>query len=108
MRYKIGENIQLGGLLPANATVTIRVLSMATDTLLALSSNVCSESSVIPGLYMWSTGNIADSVTGYSTMYYEMTDGVNIVSGKFTFGGYVENVVPAGVVADAVWDKDLG
>ena len=92
MRYKLSEDIILAGKLAPGATVTVKVLDLATDTFVSLSTSSCSESSKIAGLYLWSTSNIAIAVTGYKNCYYEMTDGINFVSGKFVYGGYIEDM----------------
>jgi len=92
MRYKLSEDIILAGKLTVGATVTIKILDLATDTFIALTSNSCTESSNIPGLYLWSTNNITTTVTGYKNCYYEMTDNSNTISGKFVYGGYIEDM----------------
>ena len=107
MRYKTSENVTLGALLPIGATVTIRVLNLDTDTLIGVSSNACVESLVIPGVFRWTTSNIVDIVTQYTTLYYEMTDGTVVVGGKFVYGGYIDAIGTPVEIADAVWDKDL-
>ncbi len=90
MRYKLSENIILAGKLPAGINVTINVLQLQNDEFMLLDSEVCIESDKVPGLYMWSTSNIKDTIDNYSNMYYEMTDGENVISGKFVMGGYIE------------------
>ncbi len=90
MRYKLSEDIVLSCKLPADKTVTIKLLDLATDSLIATTLDNCPESAIISGLYRWSTVNIDSSITGYKNIYYEMTDGVNIVSGKFVYGGYID------------------
>ncbi len=112
MRYKLSENITLAGKLPAGATVTIRVVDLDIDALVTLTTDVCSESGVINGMYRWNTSNITSSITGYKNMYYEMTDGTNTVSGKFIYGGYVDtqstdisNIPTAAENAQALVDK---
>ena len=90
MRYKLSEDITLIGKLPSAGTVTIRVLDLETDTLISLASDSCTESAIISGLYRWGTSNISSTITGYKNLYYEMTDGTNTVSGKFVYGGYID------------------
>ena len=108
MRYKTNENIPLTGLLPVGSTVTIRILNLSTDTLVPVDSNVCVESLVIPGVFVWNTLNITGTIDSYTSMYYEMTNGVVVVSGKFVYGGYIDILGTPVEVADAVWNKDLG
>ena len=90
MRYKLSEDIVLAGKLPEGSTVTVKVLNMVDDTLIALDTAVCPESSYIAGLYRWSTSSITTALTGYVSCYYEMTDGTNTISGKFVYGGYID------------------
>ena len=107
MRYKTSENVTVGALLPIGSTVTIRLLNLTTDTLVGIASDVCAESLIIPGVFRWSTTNIVDVVTQYTTLYYEMTDGNVVVGGKLVYGGYVDTLGTPIEIADAVWDKDL-
>ena len=91
MRYKLSEDISLAGKLPAGATVSVKIIDLATDSIVALTSNSATESLNIPGLYLWNTSNISSAVSGYKSCYYEFTDGANVVSGKFVYGGYMED-----------------
>lgn len=91
MRYKLNEDIILAGNLPPGSSVGIQLLNMETDTIINTSTAICSESAVVPGLYTWSTSNITDSLVGYVNVYYEIAGGSQKVSGKFIYGGYIED-----------------
>lgn len=108
MRYKLNEDVTLIGSLPSSSTVTVRLVNMDNDTLVALTTDVCVESVVVPGVYRWNTSNISTPLEGYINCYYEMTDGINIVSGKLVYGGYVDTLGNPLENAAAVWGHELG
>jgi hypothetical protein len=90
VRYKLTEEVTLAGKLPAGTTVTIKVLDLETDTLVPLAVDLCVESAIIPGLYRWDTTNFSSDIATYKNFYYEMTNGDEVVSGKFVYGGYID------------------
>ena len=108
MRYKLNEDVVLASNLPEGNSVTISVLDLANDTVVIVSNDVCTESSIVAGLYTWSTSNIASVPQVYKNYYYEMTDGTNKVAGKFVYGGYVDAIGTVQEVVDGVWTKELG
>jgi len=111
MRYGITENSVLVGQLPTGGTVTIKLIDLATDNLITLTSNACVESLNIPGLYMWNTNSLAvDAIIGYSNVLYEMTDGIEKYYGKIVIGGYVDSngtVDLTGIITDLTEVLDL-
>jgi hypothetical protein len=61
MRYVKTENTILAGELAPSSTVKIKLINMQSDELLTINSNVCIESTHIPGTYLWNTSNIDSS-----------------------------------------------
>jgi len=104
MRYGLTENSVLVGQLPTGGTVTIKLIDLATDNLISLTNNNCTESLNMPGVYMWNTNNLAvGAITGYSNVLYEMSDGVEKYYGKIVIGGYVDSngtVDLTGIITD--------
>lgn len=105
MRYELSENIAIGGILPTGVNVTIEVIDMLSDTPVVLSSNACTESIHINGLYVWTTDNITTAPNGYSVMFYRMSDGTNNVQGKFVYGGYVNDQIDSTALIDGKMDN---
>jgi len=93
MRYSIEETTTLVGLFDTGLSVTIKVIDLNTDTLIDLTTNVCTESSNIPGVYLFSTSNINLNVdTGIVNLLYEMIDeNGKKYYGKFSMGGYIDD-----------------
>lgn len=97
MRYSKDEESILVGMLPEGLdNVTIEVLNLKTDTVMDLTDNRCVESSKFPGVYIWSTNNMAAANTnGYINLLYRMT-GITTTGkpityyGKFVYSGYVD------------------
>jgi hypothetical protein len=96
MRYSVDEENGLIGIFATGKTVTIKLLNIITDTLVDITTNVCHESTKIPGVYIWSTSNIINSkeyLDTYVNMLYEMrSDDDKVYYGKFIYGGYVEKL----------------
>jgi len=92
MRYASSENTTLLGKFSPGKRVTITILDLQTDKQVNLSSDICFESNILPGLYLWNTSNINDlALMGYHDMYYRMMDqDGNTFDGKFVLGGYVD------------------
>lgn len=68
MRYAnstLGETPIAEAVLPTGEVVTVEVIDPATDTLFALSSNVATELTNMPGLYAWSFANLVSPPTGF-------------------------------------------
>lgn len=106
MRYKEEETTSLVGKLDSAKEVTIKVVHAGTDTLMNVSSNVCTESQHIPGMYIWETSNMATALTG--AFIYQMTDGVKVSPGKFTRGDAMEYLTEAPTVEaiyEGTWKK---
>ena len=106
MRYELGENIAVGGILPSGTTVTVEIIDMLTDSVVPLSDSSCIESAHIEGLYVWTTENISAEIVGYRVLFYRMTDGENYVQGKFVYGEHLTNISASiETIPDKVWDE---
>jgi hypothetical protein len=101
MRYKLGEGATIAGILPTGGSVTVKIIDMASDILLSLSSSSCTESSHISGVYLFDIDNITTPITDYTNCLYEMTDGSDKHYGKFVLGGYPESLASKGDVYGA-------
>lgn len=91
MRYSHNEDTSLLASMTPGKNVTIQILHLATGNLINLVTDVCNESTQMPGLYTWRTSNIDEPslLTDYHDLYYRMTDeDGKFFEGKFTFGGY--------------------
>lgn len=75
MRYAIGENSVLVGEFPPGSTVRIKILILENDNLLTLNTDVCLESSKLPGIYTWKTSNINinNNINGLVNLLFVMT-----------------------------------
>jgi hypothetical protein len=94
MRYSVTENTYLVGQFLPGRTVTIKVLNLSNDVLLSIRTDVCVESKAIPGIYIWSTGNITTPITTMTSLIYVMTskeDGRTYI-GKLVYGGLIEEL----------------
>lgn len=84
------EPIAIGIFTPGD-TVTIQVLDLATDTLLAITppANDCIESTQIPGFFYWDGANLDTALTGFHQCLYVMTNAAGRThAGKLVIGGY--------------------
>lgn len=102
MRYSGTEETILVGIFKPNSTVTIKILDIAHDDEIPLVTNVCYESDILPGVYMWSTLNIdASRIDEYNNLLYEMKDNDgNVYYGKFIIGGYVDKEIDLSAIQD--------
>lgn len=94
MRYSVTEDTYLVGQFLPGRTVTIKVLNPGPDVLLSVRTNVCIESTAIPGMYLWSTENITTPITTMTSLIYVMTskeDGRTFI-GKLVYGGLIEEL----------------
>ncbi len=96
MRYSNDESAILVGLFNPGQVVTIKVVNLQTDAVIALDTSTCLESEQIPGMYRWSTTTISDNslTADFYNLFYEMTaeDGERFY-GKFIYGGYVDKAI---------------
>jgi hypothetical protein len=99
MRYSNSENTWLLGNFPSGGDVTIKVINLSTDNLETLTSDVCTESANIAGLYKFDV-NLNMTNSDYKNFAYEMFDGSNRFRGKFVYGGYVDGT--QGII-DNLW-----
>lgn len=95
MRYATasrGEYIYAGGIFQPSRTVLITVIDVATDSALALDDDACTESTVQPGLYVWSSANLTVQPTGLTHCIYVMEDQSSgqMHVDKFIIGGFPE------------------
>lgn len=93
MRYTTQEGSDgtvLAGMLPAGGAVTITIIDMKNDLPLDLNTVMCTESTNIPGVYLFDIANITNSVNTFTNCLYSMTDGTKTFYGKFVINGYVE------------------
>ena len=99
MRYVKTENTILAGELSPSSTAKIKLINMQSDELLTINSNVCTESTHIPGTYLWNTSNIDSSLFSNLTtpmnvlyMMYNVSDPTKTFKGKFVIGGELNNL----------------
>lgn len=99
MRYVKTENTILAGELSPSSTVKIKLINMQSDELLIINSNICTESTHIPGTYLWNTSNIDSSLFSNLTtpmnvlyMMYNVSDPTKTFKGKFVIGGELNNL----------------
>lgn len=93
MRYAKEEQAILVGKFKPGSIVTIKLIELSNDNLVEVTNNICVESEHLPGIFLWSTSDIADdSLVGYSNLLYLMSDetGKEFI-GKFVYGGYTDN-----------------
>jgi hypothetical protein len=81
MKYNTKGTILLG-YLPIDHSVTITLVNIKTDTLINVSSNICNESTVQPGLYYFNTNNIIDEIESVEIAYIMKTDVGETYGGK--------------------------
>jgi len=97
MRYSESEITTLVGIFKPSQVVKIKIIEVSNDQLVTLVSDTCIESQHMPGVYMWKTTNINQTLlagNGYTNMVYQMTcDQGKVFHGKFVFGGYVDDKV---------------
>jgi hypothetical protein len=91
MRYTNKENTVLAGKLPAGNTVTIKIIDMETDTPVILTSDVCNESSSIPGIYLFNLEGNMNKPNEMKNYLYVMSDGNSQFMGKFVYGGELQD-----------------
>lgn len=87
MRYSSNETTVLGGFFEEGKTVTIKIIDSVGE-LVGVDNSVCTASSGESTLYLWDTANMA---ADEGTYFYVMTDGVDTMPGKFTYGGSVDS-----------------
>lgn len=92
MRYSNSESTKMLGTFDTGSTVTIKVINLDTDTLESLTSNSCTESTHISGMFYWDISNLQNRPNGYQTYAYEMTDGTSTFYGKWVDGGVYDHV----------------
>jgi hypothetical protein len=84
-----GEKPVAVGVFLTGDTVTIQVLNLATDALIPLDDNSCTESAQISGLFLWDSDNFTTQPTDFTQLVYVMT---NVAGrqhpGKFVIGGF--------------------
>lgn len=108
MRYKEEETTSLVGKLGSGKDVTIKVVHASSDTLIDVSTDVCTESQHIAGMYCWESSNMVTTLTG--AFLYEMTDGTKVSPGKFTRGGameYLTTILTVDDLFDGTWGRKI-
>ena len=114
MRYSTTEDTVLVAILRSGLTATIKIIDLINDNVISISSNACTESEHIPGIFRWNTNNIDDPALtdGFYNLFYEITSSDSKkFYGKFLYGGYVDKdvVVDLSEITDqhAVMQEDL-
>jgi hypothetical protein len=92
MRYKDNSTVLCGYLTP-NSSVTIKLLNTKTDTLIGVSSNICTESDHISGLYRFDTANITDQFDKLEIAYIMEDDIGEIYGGKIVIEDYNSDII---------------
>jgi hypothetical protein len=83
------QPIAIGVFTPGDAPVTIQLLDLATDALVPLTSNLCTESMQIPGFFYWDGANCVTPPVGFHQCLYVMTNAAGRThAGKLVIGGY--------------------
>lgn len=103
MRYSELENTQLVGMLFPNRTVTIKLIDMATDTLISINDSTCVESNHMPGVYIWKTVYLnRTNLVVPATLLYEMTSAEDKRKyyGKIIIGGYLDKISDIDTLVD--------
>lgn len=96
MRYaeaQYGEEPRAVGIFTTGASVTVVVVDSA-DTLYAVASNVATELTNMPGVFVWSASNLTAPPTGFTELIVRMTD---TVSGR----QHVSKIVVGGFPSDS-------
>lgn len=94
MRYEQREIAVACGVLPTGSAVTVRVLDLNNDVILATSISTAVESPLMPGLYRFVLSNITTPITGFLQVVVEFKV---IATGerdyaKILLRGYVDDV----------------
>ena len=92
MRYNNLENTVLAGKFITGKTIKIKIIDMETDGVVTLQTEDCTESTNIPGIYLWNTTNLPEG-NGLKNLLYEMYDSDDSTvtfNGKFVYGGIQE------------------
>ena len=93
MRYASTENTVLAGIFDPGSTVNIKVINMENDSLVDITSNVCTESSNMPGIFLWSTSNINEVFSTNTNLLYQMYDTIGkTFVGKFVYSGILDEI----------------
>ena len=102
MRYSDKEHAILVGQFSAGIDVTIKILDLDHDVEIPLINNICNESAIMSGVYLWNTKYIDSSkIDSYVNLLYEMKDSSgNVYYGKFIFGGYVDTKIDLTGITD--------
>jgi hypothetical protein len=95
MKYLLKEEVILVGDLTPNSNVTIKLIDIETDKEIPLETNICKESKIEPGIYLFSTKNIDYKNLVKKEAYnivYVMSDEYGKKSiGKVVIGGLEKN-----------------
>lgn len=92
MRYSNDERAILVGQFEPNDTVTIKLLDLGENTEIPTTDNICIESDVMPGIFLWDTSKVGvNQLDNFHNVLYEMksNDGSKYY-GKFVYGGYMD------------------
>ena len=91
MRYQT-KGTTLCGFLESGRDVTVKIVDIATDTLMNLATDVCTESQQVQGLYYFDTSNIADVFDKKEIVYVMQTDVGQAYSGKIVIENDLEKL----------------
>ncbi len=86
MRYTRLESTKVVGVFPTGSVVTVLVLNTEIDQLVPVSSNVCSESDKVDGVFYWDTTNILTPFTTPTGVMIIMESGSHRVFVKVLLG----------------------
>lgn len=93
MRYASNENTTLAGIFEPGSNVKIKIINMQDDSLVAVTTDQCTESSNLPGVFLWDTANISQTFDTNTNLLYQMYDanGKTFV-GKFVYSGVLDEI----------------
>jgi len=100
MRYVKSETTVLAGEFKTGLQIRIKLVNMITDELLNVNTNICNESTHLPGTYFWNISNIdqnfiSNITTPTSIMYmmFNLNNTLETFKGKFVLGGDMDKLL---------------